>query len=109
MLEINRLQNIKERIENMNKCYQLGVLKVLNNANNIVLSENNNGIFINLTDIDESVVIILESYIEYVNKQLNQLTIVEEEKANIKNEFFKQNKKTIRTKKNKDVEIGETL
>ena len=106
MTEINRLQTIKEEIENMNKCYQIGVLKILKNDDNIILSENNNGIFINLTDINSIMVKKLESYIEYVNKQQNQLSLIEEEKNNIKNEFFKQNKKIIR--KRKDI-VEETL
>ena len=41
-----------------------------------------------------------------VNKQQNQLSLIEEEKNNIKNEFFKQNKKIIR--KRKDI-VEETL
>jgi hypothetical protein len=102
MIEINHIQTIKDKIENMNKCYQIGVLKILKDDTNITLSENNNGTFINLTDVNKNVIKKLESYIEYVNKQQNQLTLIEEEKIHIKNEFFKQNKKIIR-KKNKDV------
>jgi len=105
-MEINRLQIIKEKIEIMNKDYQIGALKILKESENIVLSENNNGIFINLTDTADNTINNLEKYIEYVNKQQKQLTIIEEEKASIKNEFFKQTKKTFRTKKLKEPETN---
>jgi len=102
MIRIDRLQKIKENIEIMNKCYQVEILKLLNNESTVVLSENNNGIFINLTDLDISIIDKLEKFIKYVIEQQNELTIVEEEKAIIKNEFFKQNKKIINSKSNKE-------
>ena len=60
---------------------------------NIKYTENNNGIFINLTDLNIITINKLEAYIEYVNEQLNELSNIETEKNNIKNEFFKQDKK----------------
>lgn len=98
MIEINHIQTIKDKIENMNKCYQIGVLKILKDDNNIIFSENNNGTFINLTNVNKNVIKKLDSYIEYVNKQQNQLILIEEEKNSIKNEFFKQNKKNLKKK-----------
>ena len=102
MIATDRLQEIKENIEIMNKCYQVEILKILNNEPTVVISENNNGIFINLTDLDISIIDKLEKFIKYVREQQNQLTIVEEEKAIIKNEFFKQNKKIVKSKSNKE-------
>lgn len=93
MINTNRLQTIKETIENMNKVYQIEVLRILYEEKTITLSENNNGVFINLTDLDIELIEKLDKYIEYVNEQQNQLTSIENEKINIKNEFFTSDKK----------------
>ena len=93
MTETDRLQDIKETIENFNKDYQIEIYKLLSMEQNITISENNNGIFINLTDLNIITINKLEAYIEYVNEQLNELSNIETEKNNIKNEFFKQDKK----------------
>ena len=67
--------------------------------NNLSISENNNGYFINLSTIDKEIIDKLELYIEYFNVQQNNLSIIENEKKNIKNEFFlKNNKKQDKTK-----------
>ena len=52
--------------------------------------------------MDENILILLENYIKFVNKQDNQLLNIENEKADIKKEFFKQNKRNIKQKCNKD-------
>ena len=96
-----RLQNIKELIEDMDKCHQIEILKIFIN-NSTVVSENTNGTFVNLSLLDENILILLENYIKFVNKQDNQLLNIENEKADIKKEFFKQNKRNIKPKCNKD-------
>tara|TARA_Y100000389_G_scaffold150951_1_gene150615 strand:- start:13716 stop:14036 length:321 start_codon:yes stop_codon:yes gene_type:complete len=96
-----RLQNIKELIEDMDKCHQIEILKIFIN-NSTVVSENTNGTFVNLSLLDENILILLENYIKFVNKQDNQLLNIENEKADIKKEFFKQNKRNIKAKCNKD-------
>lgn len=105
-MNTDRLQNIKKTIENMNKCYQIEILKLLNEEKNIIISENNNGTFVNLTNMDNNTINKLESYIDYVDKQQNQLLYVEEEKANIKNEFFKKEVKKKVVKSSNSVELS---
>ena len=104
MINTSKLQNIKELIEDMNKCQQIEILKLLKN-DSVTMSENNNGTFINLTDLSESTINKLLTYIEFVCTQQKQLLFIENEKITIKNEFFKQEKKVLKTKKNKDKEI----
>lgn len=98
---ITRLQNIKDLIEIMNKCQQIEILKLLIKSS-VSLSENSNGTFINLSDLDEKGLVTLENYIAFVNKQDNQLLNMEEEKEHIKKEFFKQEKRNIKLKKDKE-------
>lgn len=101
MTDTSKLHNIKEVIEQMDKCHQIEILKIFVN-NSSVISENNNGTFINLTDLEEDIINKLEDYIKFVNKQDDQLLNVEKEKAIIKREFFKQDKKNTNSKRNKD-------
>ena len=101
MADIDRLKNIKDTIECMNKCYQLEILKIFQTETSIILSENNNGIFINLTDIDIKIVNKIEEYIGYVKEQQLQLSSIEDEKADIKKEFFNQTQKNVKIKRNK--------
>jgi len=88
MIGIDRLHTIKETIELMNKSYQVEILKLLISEESIVLSENNNGTFVNLSNLDIIVINKLEKFIEYVKTQQSQLSHIENEKLNIKNEFF---------------------
>lgn len=101
MAYICKLHNIKEVIEQMDKCHQIEILKILVN-NSILISENNNGTFVNLTDLENDIINKLENYIKFVNKQDDQLLNIEKEKAIIKSEFFKQEKKNTNSKRNKD-------
>jgi hypothetical protein len=98
-MNIDKLQQIKENIEKMNKCYQLEILKILNNDATVILSENNNGTFINLSNLEDDIISKLEEYIKYVDKQQNQLLNIEQEKANIKSEFFTQDKAVFKYKR----------
>lgn len=103
MADTDKLQTIKEIIENMSKCYQIEILKILNNEESVVVSENNNGTFINLTNLDANIITKLENYIDYVNKQQYQLLHVEKEKDIIKSEFFKQERNIKKSRKFNDV------
>ena len=109
MLNIEKLKTIKDNIENMNKCYQIEILKILNNDSSVMTSENNNGTFINLSNLDNTIINKLENFIEYVDKQQNQLLHIEKEKASIKDEFFKQEKQIYRNRKNKGKTITEEI
>ena len=88
MFSIEKLELIKESIESMNKDHQIEILKLLNSDSNVTVSENNNGSFVNLTNLDIKILTKLEDYIEYVNKQQIHLSNIEDKKQNIMNEYF---------------------
>ena len=88
-MEYSQLISIKETIENMSKKHQIDVLKILKKNENITLNENGNGIFVNLSEIDVVDLINLQEFINYVNKQQEQIDNVEDTKTNIENKFFK--------------------
>lgn len=81
--------DIKERIELMNKHHQIEVLRILKQNSNVVLNENNNGVFVNLTDLDSNVIKKIEDYIRYVENQTNNINVIENKKEVIENTFFK--------------------
>jgi hypothetical protein len=111
MSDIESLQKIKNTIEQFNKQQQVDILKIFI-ENNINISENSNGTFINLTDIDKNVLIKLQNYINFINQQNDKLDDIEFEKLKIEKNFFdnkNKNDNTIISKtksKNKSSEIS---
>ena len=82
-----KLNNIKTVIEQMDKIHHIEILKILINEN-LKYNENNNGTFINLTELNYNVVKKLENYIDYFKKQQSQLVNLEKEKKKIEDSFF---------------------
>ncbi len=60
----DRLKRIKSKIENMDKSNQISALYMLTKNKKIKYSENNNGTFINLTDIEDNMLLKIEEFIE---------------------------------------------
>jgi len=89
MTDLNKL---KEKIEALDKFHQIEILKILNKDESCTLNENNNGVFINLTNISENVIKELDKYLDYVKTQEKQLTEIEIQKDLLSNIFFKDNK-----------------
>jgi len=86
--EILELVKIKERIECMSKKHQIDVLKILNNDQYVILNENNNGVFINLNELDINILNKLLDFITYVTNQENHLNSVESIKNDIEKTYF---------------------
>jgi nanoRNase/pAp phosphatase (c-di-AMP/oligoRNAs hydrolase) len=81
------LENIKKTIEEMSKSHHIEIANILK-QNNILLNENNNGIFINLSNLSNSVLKSLEDYINFVDNQNNILVQDEKIKTKIENTYF---------------------
>ena len=91
MCSIETLKKIKDSIEKFNKQQQLDILKLFT-MSNVKISENSNGCFINLTELEESIVLQIQEYITFVNAQDAKLTNIETTKRNIELEFFNKKK-----------------
>ena len=89
---MTELNHLKERIENLNKFHQVEILKLLKTDDTCRLNENKNGIFINLTSLNDKIIYEIEKYLEYVQKQETQLSETETQKSILSNTFFKDNK-----------------
>lgn len=76
-VELNR---IKDEVESLSKVHQLEVLRILRD-NGVILNENKNGIFINLTNIDAPIINKVSDYLKYVLQQESYLNKLENEKT----------------------------
>ena len=92
---VNKLMSIRENIEEMTKFNQLEILKILMKNNRNVVNENNYGIHINLSDLEESVIDELVMYINYIDVQEKTLKETEREQENYKQTFFSDKKDEI--------------
>ena len=95
--DCNKLNYIREQIEQMSKFNQIEVLKILAKNKNVIINENKYGIHINLSELQNSVLNELMAYITYVNTQENYLNNAEQEKEKYKNTFFLKDNKDITT------------
>ena len=86
--DFNKVNYIREQIENMSKFNQIEVLRILTRNKEVIINENKNGIHINLSDVDNTILTELILYIKYVNTQELYLNNAEQEKEKYKNTFF---------------------
>jgi hypothetical protein len=85
---MNDLIQMKNEIEECSKIHQIEILRILSSDSSITLNENNNGIFVNLTDVSDDIVKKIKEYLLYVDKQKMGLIQLENVKNDLKNEFF---------------------
>jgi hypothetical protein len=85
---VDSLKFLKERIESTNTFHQIEILRIFND-NGVLVNENKNGVFINLTYVDSPILDKVYKYLSYVNKQEDQLNEIEKEKEKIVTSFFK--------------------
>ena len=76
---VDLLKSLKERIESTNLFHQIEILRIFND-NGVEINENKNGVFINLTYVDSSILDKVYKYLSYVSKQEDQLNEIEKEK-----------------------------
>lgn len=85
---MSSINTLKNRIENMEKYHQIEILRILNKFDEVKTNENNNGTFVNLTELSLEIIKELEKYTDYVDEQQKLLKKVETEKEQIEQTFF---------------------
>ena len=83
----NNLEKIRKQIESLNNVHHIEIAKILKN-NNIKLTENNNGLFVNLNNIDISIINEINKYLNFVNIQENNINNVEVIKKDLQKIYF---------------------
>ena len=94
MNETDQLKKLRDSIEELDIIHQIHILKIFN-EHNIDFTENSNGIFINMTLLDNVTLNEIKKFIKYVNLQEKQLESVEDIKAKYQKEFYKDNKEKV--------------
>ena len=84
----DKLEYMKNKIENMSKNHQIEILKILKKNSTAKINENKSGIFINLSLLSTSVLEEIDFYLNYVHDQENSLQHLESQKKEFKDAFF---------------------
>ena len=74
-VKTNYLMTLKEGIENMPVVHQIEILRILN-AKHTQINENTNGVFVNISKLNNELLHELYDYMTYVIKQEKQLNEV---------------------------------
>lgn len=83
-----KLNFIKKKCENMSIIHQEEVLRIFINEKNITINENNNGSFINLSDLNNGTLEKLLNFINFVNNQEKYLKNIETQKEILEKNYF---------------------
>ena len=89
---MSNLIQLKNDIEKLPKEKHIEILSLLYKKSNINITENNNGVFINLTTVSDSIIEELKNYISYLNDQEKKFAKDEIFKLNIEKTLNKDNK-----------------
>lgn len=82
------LENLVTHIENLNSKHHIEILRIIKNKQpSIRITENNNGSFINMNDINEHVLVDINKYLEFNKNREQEL----EQHENIKNSIIEKN------------------
>lgn len=83
----NYLMNLKDGIENMPVVHQIEILRILHKKQT-QLNENKNGVFVNISKLNDATLRELEEYMNYVIQQEKQLSEIETQKEMLSKEYF---------------------
>ena len=87
MNDTKNLEQLKERIEKLEKWHQIEILKILMD-NETKLNENKSGVFVNMTFLDEKIIEQINKYLNYILDQENNLTNTESKKQEFRATYF---------------------
>jgi hypothetical protein len=82
------LLKLKESVEILSIFHQIEILRILKKYDSVILNENKNGVFINLSHIDKKILFELENYLNHVKKQELHIKVIENEKKKLTDLYF---------------------
>jgi proline dehydrogenase len=92
MRSVNELENLRKNIDKLTKFHHIEILKILT-LHEVTINENNYGIFVNMSELDDIIVDKIEHYLEYTEEQEQQLKNIEYEKVMLKSKYFESENK----------------
>ena len=84
-------KKLKNKIEKLDQIHQVKILDILI-SNQIKYSENRNGIFLNMKDLNKKTIKEITEYLKYIEIQQKQLDTDENIKKTYANDYFNDNK-----------------
>ena len=88
---MEKLTALRDNIENLEKHQDLHIVEILQ-KNNIDFTENRNGIFLNMKDLNKKTIEEITQYLKYIEIQQKQLDTDENIKKTYVNDYFNDNK-----------------
>ena len=88
---MERLVYLRDKIQELSKFHQLEIFRIFK-TQDINFTENRNGIFVNMNDLNEVTLHTIKEYLDYVTTQQHHLDSIEKQKEIYKQSFFKNNK-----------------
>ena len=82
------LEQLKTRVEKLEKDQQIEILRILNEDQKIKLNENKSGVYVNLSFLSEDVMIKIKNYLNYISEQEKILRMTENKKENFAKTYF---------------------
>ena len=80
----NRVKNLCESIEKMEQKEHIEILKIIKKSPlNINITENNNGCFINMDNVDEETIQNIEKYVDFFKQKEKELNDQEKQKISL--------------------------
>ena len=89
---MNELTSMKTTIELLNTTRQKEILRILVN-NNVSISENKNGSFINLTVLTDKILDEIKRYLQYITDQDETIAEMETVKREFESNYFDKDNK----------------
>jgi len=83
--DIKQLDVLKKNIELLEKIHQIEVLRIINKEQSSILNENKNGIYINMSSLDNNTLDLIKEYMKHIYTQEQELNVNEK----VKEEFLK--------------------
>ena len=87
-MNYEELEKLRKTIESLNNNHHVEIAKIFK-SNNIKLTENNNGIFINLNNISSNIIHQIKHYIDFIKNQEKLINIDESKKESLEIIYFK--------------------
>lgn len=93
------LENIKTKVEKLNKEHQLEILKILRNQGEerVKINENKSGVYINLSFLPNDTIEKIRLYLNYVQDQEKMLCLAETQKEDYVKAYFEDNQEVAAT------------
>ena len=86
---IEQLEILRDKIQNIedDSQHHLKILEILK-VNNVNYSENSNGVFVNMNNLDDDIINKLKEYLVYIDQQNKKFEDVENIKNQLKKDYL---------------------